>query len=127
MTDNYGQIKPQFLKILDENYLEKVQETAKYYERAIRTGVLTEKQVNLVQLKPGLKSGKSVEELRKAAMKIKEAKNIATTKKVMREYFDIPAKKTLTDAEYTKLSNDFLNDLNTGFEAVKKKVAEGKE
>lgn len=58
---------------------------SKYYERAIRSGTLVQDQINLHSVPLG--GGKSVEDLRRLAMRIKEGKDLGYTRAEIMKYY----------------------------------------
>ena len=78
-------------------------ETAKYYERGMCTGVLVRPQLDLTNVRFG--GSKSVEDLRKVAMEIKELKDIHKTRRLIAQYYGVNIKK-VDDALIVRFNKD---------------------
>lgn len=91
ITENLAQAYNKQRKV-GGDMLKVAHETAKYYERAMRSGVVVKPQIDLTSIPAS--SGKSIEDLRRVAMKIKELKDVNKTRVLIADYYGVDYKKT---------------------------------
>ncbi len=123
IRDNMAQVWNKRRK-LGKNSFSIVQKCSRYYERAISKGIEAEAQVNLLKLKPagGLNCGKSVEDVRHAAMMIKEGKRLSVTRRELTILFDIAEPDKLSTGQWNRYYDQFIADMETSVELVKNAI-----